>query len=278
MSKSRPNAVLFVVIALTVAAIVLAPQFLTPRWSMTVVYVTIAAFIMAVGQLVGGTPWAVFISQLNTMSLSRVQTVLWTVLIVGSFITAAFATMQIPQIPETLLGLIGVSLGSSVAASMVMSNKASKNVSSSDVQESVQRNGSETTAQGAAFAYTHKKYASLADIFEGDEVADAHTFDLAKVQMFFFTLAGAVVYVGQVYAGLVKGNLTALPNLPQELIILMGMSHAGYIGGKAVGRTPQISDSQAQAESVNASTKTIVSVSQPVPAGTDATIPVAKTT
>ena len=244
MRKSR-NLLLFVTFVITVAAIIAAPQYLTPRWSLTAVYLAITGFMIAVCTLITGNPWSLLLTELNTMSLSRAQTILWTILVVGSYICLSFAHMSIVQIPGSVLGLIAVSIGSSVAASVVMSNKTGKDADPAEIAAAKAKNGEGTTASGTAFAWSDPKYASLADMLEGDELADAHTVDLAKVQMFFFTLAGAVVYAGMVYNELVGGKIaTSLPDLPQQLIILMGMSHTGYLGGKMVNRTDEATTAQ----------------------------------
>ncbi|HET7433123.1 MAG TPA: hypothetical protein VFN10_00275 [Thermoanaerobaculia bacterium] len=240
MRKKSRNWLLFVTFVITVAAIIAAPQYLTPRWSLTAVYLAITGFMIAVCTLITGNPWSLLLTQLNTMSLSRAQTILWTILVVGSYICLSFAHMSIVQIPGSVLGLIAVSVGSSVAASVVMSNKTGKDADPAEIAASQAKNGEGASASGTAFAWSDPHYASLADMLEGDELADAHTVDLAKVQMFFFTLAGAVVYAGMVYNSLTSAKpVTTLPDLPQQLIILMGMSHTGYLGGKMVNRTDE---------------------------------------
>ena len=86
------------------------------------------------------------------------------------------------------------------------------------------------------------------DMFEGDELADAHTIDMGKVQMFFFTIVSAVVFIGNAKGMLTGKDADALssaaksvdvliPKLPQTLIALMGVSHGAYLGNKAVTRT-----------------------------------------
>ncbi|HYI10800.1 MAG TPA: hypothetical protein VEK57_17200 [Thermoanaerobaculia bacterium] len=248
MSK---NYVLFAAIVLFIAAVVLAPMHLVGSWRLTAVLLAVTGFIMIAGQAIAGSPFAALIGSLNTMSLSRTQTVLWTILVCASFITVAFvrlgdtgslATALDFAIPQTVLGLIGVSLTSAVASSVVASSKASKSPAAGEVTASAANTETpmaHMSPRGTLFGYSDKSKASLSDIFDGDELADAHTLDLGKVQMFFFTIVAAVLFLGDIYAQLMKGVPTALPNLPSELVALMGMSHAGYLGNKLVNRTAE---------------------------------------
>ena len=56
--------------------------------------------------------------------------------------------------------------------------------------------GSFTAAQGVMYKNKDASDASVGDMFQGDELADAHATDLSKVQMFFFTIVSAVVFLG----------------------------------------------------------------------------------
>lgn len=245
------NALLFVSIVLFIAVAVIAPMRVSATWSLTIVLAAVAAFVMAAGYAVKGSPWAALVTSLNTMSLSRTQTVVWTILICASFITVAFARFRTTgtaadaltfTVPDTLLGLIGVTLTSAVASSLVLSGKASKSPAADLVQQAAKNanmNPEEVKPQGTLFGYTDGSRAALTDIFEGDELGDAHTLDLGKIQMFFFTVVGATIFLGDMYGRLRSGTPAGLPDLPANLVILMGMSHAGYVGNKLVSRTPE---------------------------------------
>ncbi|MDD3579479.1 MAG: hypothetical protein PHW74_00500 [Desulfobacca sp.] len=85
--------------------------------------------------------------------------------------------------------------------------------------------------------------ASLSDIFQGDEIGNYQLIDLAKVQMFFFTVAILISY-GVTLGGLLTNSATVLApfgvNLPPfsaELNTLLAISHAGYLTVKSVDHT-----------------------------------------
>ncbi|HVE71797.1 MAG TPA: hypothetical protein VNI54_10545 [Thermoanaerobaculia bacterium] len=251
----RNNVLLFVSAVLFVVIVVVAPSWLSGPKSMTVTIAAVLAFILTAGKLISGNAMSVFITPMNTMSLSRMQTVLWTVLITASFISVAFERLYSKAtaanaldftVPETLLGLIGISLTSAVASSVVNSGKAAKQASVAQVQQAAQKTNESVQATGTLFGYDHHSKASFMDIFEGDELGDAHAIDLGKIQMFFFTVVGAAVYLGEMYSQLATGP-TSLPALPENLVILMGMSHAGYVGNKMVNRTPEVPATQVEA-------------------------------
>ena len=243
----RNNLLLFASAVLFVVILVVAPSWLTGPKTLTVTLLAVLGFILLAGKLIGDSWLAVFITPMNTMSLSRTQTVLWTVLITASFITIAFerlgANVANPldfTVPGTLLGLMGISLTSAVASSAVMSGKAAKQASAAQVQQAAQKTNETVEPCGTLFGYKDRSRASFMDLFDGDELGDAHTIDLGKIQMFFFTVVGACVYLGQMYSS-VNGVPSTLPPLPENLVILMGMSHTGYVGNKMVNRTPEVS-------------------------------------
>ncbi len=108
--------------------------------------------------------------------------------------------------------------------------------------------------------------------FQGDEIGNTLHIDLAKVQMFFFTLLLAAAYLAKVFEALhhadtvlktlapsgnpaeiaavpqtlaqstepdqVAATLNALPEVSASIVYALGISHAGYLGSKAMDHTP----------------------------------------
>jgi hypothetical protein len=106
--------------------------------------------------------------------------------------------------------------------------------------------------------------AAWSDLFKGDEVGDVATLDLAKVQMFFFTVVLILAYavalgakfsavdaqraeLGPPPPGSIAANLTAgahdprlidtFPPIQSGLVTLLGISNAGFLVNRAVPRT-----------------------------------------
>jgi hypothetical protein len=78
-------------------------------------------------------------------------------------------------------------------------------------------------------------------MFEGTEVGNAAHVDLAKVQMFFFTLIVALAYI-YALGSVITGNTIDDPNLSfpplsDGMVTLLGISNGGYLGAKAVDHT-----------------------------------------
>jgi len=77
-------------------------------------------------------------------------------------------------------------------------------------------------------------------MFQGDEVANTTFIDLAKVQMFFFTIIAVVCYALWLFIQIGKNDaagLSEFPKLSDGLIALLGISHAGYLTDKSVDKT-----------------------------------------
>jgi hypothetical protein len=69
--------------------------------------------------------------------------------------------------------------------------------------------------------------------------------------MFFFTIVSAVVFLGTadaMFTNMKSISDVLIPQLPENLIALMGISHAAYLGNKAVTRTQQQPPVEAQAQ------------------------------
>jgi hypothetical protein len=171
--------------------------------------------------------------------------------------------------------LMGISYGSAVGTSIVNANKAGKRTPPTAVADA-QANlndeaGNFTAAQGVMYKNKDIGDANVGDLFQGDELADAHTTDLSKVQMFFFTIVSAVVFLGTadaMFTNMKSIGDVLIPQLPENLIALMGISHAAYLGNKAVTRTQQQPPVEAQAQVaqpsvVTTTTSTVAPTIQP---------------
>lgn len=74
------------------------------------------------------------------------------------------------------------------------------------------------------------------DLFVGEETGTEHHADLGKIQLFFFTVVlvlGYAVAVGQSF-GSHAASVHALPRIDAAVVILLTISHAGYLTKKAI--------------------------------------------
>lgn len=154
-------------------------------------------------------------------SLTHFQTVLWTIVILSSALGVLISIGFDPakfEFPKVLLGLMGISAGSAVLATGV---KGAKDAPGSTAN--VARAGTFQPTGGPPTTITP----SFAQIWleeEGD-MADK-VVNITKYQNFIFTLVIVGFYVT------IAWKEGALPVLPENVVWLIGISHAGYVGAK----------------------------------------------
>lgn len=216
------------------------------------------AFTIIVGDFVTGFLRGVLIDSSNKISLSRLQMLLWTVLILSGFLTAVIINIHRGQsepvsiaVPTELWALLGISTASLVGSPLIKNNKQGEktnNEAAARTESLMINQGVDTStveAKGQIVANKDPKDASWIDIFKGEEVGNAAFLDLGKIQMFFFTVVTWVAYaitLGNELQNSVKpgaAKFSAFPALDTGIVALLGISHAGYLTNKAIPHTPQ---------------------------------------
>jgi len=257
MTKPSSSNGFMAIAAIVVAAaiIILAPINLAPAYAFTVVLLAMIGLCVALGSSITGRWNGVLIGACNTMSLTRFQIVFWTCIILSAFITLSLGHLSSapPTITPPLLMLMGISLASGVGSSVISSNKATQQPPQGAMANALANTPEgdardQATNSGILFKNSDPAQAALTDMFEGDELADQHLVDITKVQMFFFTLVAGALFLSDMYGKQLSSSPIQLPDLPQQLVNLMGISHAAYLGGKAVTKTSAVTQPQAQAQ------------------------------
>lgn len=235
-------------------AVFAAAWLVAPGWNFVLASVALTGFLLVLGLSISGTPFGVLINERNLMSLSQMQAAVWTVVVLAGYLTTVVARIHagVPNaaevaIPEELWLLMGISASSLVGTPLILSTKKSKTpddklvkTTADQLKEDVKE--VEANKQGSLYANTDIADARFADMFQGDEIANTAHVDLAKVQMFYFTLISVVVYVVLVTRGLVAAQgkaeaLSSLPQLSEGLIALLAISHGGYLASKMGDRS-----------------------------------------
>ncbi len=200
------------------------------------------AIVLVAGWGQTGRVFGALIDGRNKMTLSRLQMIIWTIVVMSSFITAVqFNLSLLPgqvagaatdvAIDPTLWALMGISTASLVGSPMLLANRKYS------LQLKQQEQG-----RGLAVDPIHSNPtiadAGFADMFRGEENANAARLDLAKIQMFFFTIILALAYVSQLSTMFesVTQQITALPAFDQGAVALLAISHSGYLASKAVDK------------------------------------------
>jgi hypothetical protein len=188
-----------------------------------------------IGIWINGRPLGVLIDARNKMSLSRLQIVLWTWLLLSAVAAVGFAysTADI-EMPVQVWGLLGISVGSTAGSVIVKGTKGAREpapAAVAAVPPAVRRGLLSMNAAAGD--------AALADLFRGDEVIDCRYVDISKVQMFFFTVVALMCYAGALWNFPFESNAkVTFPDLSESVVVLLGISHAGYLTVKAAPRTP----------------------------------------
>ena len=134
-------------------------------------------------------------------SLAKVQLGFWTFLIISAYLLCYMVTGELPDLPASLLGLLGISLGSNVL---------SRSITAGQVQSS-----GPLTVNSASLGFWR------------DILAEQSRFSLPRIQFFLFNLLVGFYFVRYVW------KLWAMPDLDANLIALISVSAGGFLAGKA---------------------------------------------
>lgn len=157
-------------------------------------------------------------------SFSKFQFLVWTVVILVGIVTIAVARMiatgdivsPVDEIPENLLALLGLSTATSLGA---------KGVTTLYARQGLIQKGSKDP--------NDPQPPSQELLADDDGIPE-----LAKIQLFLFTLLAVIFFLIAVGQAINQSDQAAivLPDVDQALLVLMGVSSAGYIGKKFVTR------------------------------------------
>lgn len=188
-----------------------------------------AAVITALGMYLGvattGHVLGLLIDSRGRYSLTHFQVSLWTIVILSLLAGVFFGRWQHNldplgfSIPSVVLGLLGISVGSAVTVTAAKTAKDTKYPAS--------------VAASASAPWQP----SLMQIFllEDGTYAD-QVIDITKFQNFLITLVLVLGYIGlavhTVTTAGVAAKVTALPGFAGTFLVLLGISHAGYLAGK----------------------------------------------
>ncbi len=246
----------FLIILMVVAGY-LAP--LPLNWIL--IFVLLFGFFALLGYTKGN--WnRILVDERNQMSLSRFQTVVWTLIILSAFFAMALARIKAAAIlpgvdslellanslkigvPWQLWAIIGISVSSLVGSPLILSTKKDLKIVDQEREDYYDKKLKERKmrAEGTVCVNQEIDQAKFTDMFTGDELANCRRIDMAKVQMFFFTIIVVVAYSILIYVTMIKTANTPdkleFPQLTEGIIALLIISHGAYLTEKAVPSTP----------------------------------------
>lgn len=245
-------------IILLVVSIVLAARYLPPGWNWAATLLFMLVLVLFLGRVMTYRTWGVLINARKLMSLSRFQITLWTLLVLSGYFAVVMqrlATGNVTNaldvaIPWEVWALLGISSTSLVGSPLIASGKRKKIPQDPDtLGENIDRQfgfDAGTTArtrEGTLYANPSIEDAQFTDMFEGDELKDTALIDIAKLQMFLFTIIVAVAYGAQILHLVTSAELSGevtLPPVNAGLLTLMGISNTAYLASKGVQNTPTV--------------------------------------
>ncbi len=175
-----------------------------------IIYILIFSLILA---MIGHSKKLGFlgliVDERGKYSLSRLQALAWTFLIGAAYIGIAAETAKFIGVPDNLLALMGVSLGSAVASQVIKSNK---------IDQKTVAVATEGEQISPAFI----------DIVSEEETGFENRLSIGKFQMLVWTVISLAIYIVLLIKSR-SSNLTELPDVTLTMVELMGISQATYL-------------------------------------------------
>jgi hypothetical protein len=221
---------------------------LTPPVAWAAVLVLQIMFCVGLGVAVNGRPSGLLIDDRNRVSLARFQAMAWSILVLSALLTLAFFRVQSGEVnalaitvPKQLLAAMGMSAATYASSSALLNLKAVAPASADVVARTATRLGDGNVgvaAEGGLFVRGDPARARWLDMFRCENIVDAATPDLSKVQQFLCTVVVLVAYGASVWSAFSRISAhgvappSGLPELGANLLWLIGLSHAGYLVSK----------------------------------------------
>lgn len=193
-------------------------------WPATAIAVCGAAIV--VGRATGLSVTGILLDRRDRYSLTRLQLVSWSVVVISLVATVALLRLLAVDkdplgfvIADELLIVMGVSLGSAALATAAKANH--------DAQYPEQVAASSVDGGGDPPRWTQLF------LYDEGEGAD-RLVDLTKFQNLLLTIVVVVAYCASVLAeiGADATTAAAIPGFSQTLLVVVAVSHAGYVAGK----------------------------------------------
>jgi len=161
-----------------------------------------------------GSAFALVCGRDGRLSLARTQVACWTAAIGTGVFAFGIKELQVPNIPESLVVLMGLSLGTGGISYVQFLRRSGSKPDTSD------EGGTATPVPKPV----QPPRPRLADLITIPDPVSGDTLSIARAQMVFWTVLLLVVFLGKSF---IDG---ALWHVPWEMVALMGISQAGYLG------------------------------------------------
>jgi len=153
------------------------------------------------------------------LSLSRVQVASWTLAIGGMVTGYGLTRLTIPIVPDSLIALMSLSLGTAGISHYKMQKPADK------------------AATDGKAASSRNEYA-VSDLICVIDANGGRELSIAQTQMLFWTVMMLFLFISK---SAMSGELW---EVPWEMVALMGMSQAGYLAPKLQPKSDRVIETQ----------------------------------
>ena len=238
------------------AGLIIPPSLRVASWFIVLGLMTM--FVVTAGKSVTGLSRGFLIDSRNKMSLSRFQMLVWTLVVLSGYLTAALSNVRAGvedplaiAIPESLWILMGISMVSLIGSPLLLSDKARRLPDEDEFLRTIANmhhdergciegctldGGLEAESASLVVRKRAQADATWTDLFRGEETGNAAHMDLAKIQMFFFTFVLVLAYaaaLARIFSAR-SGVVNEFPVLHAGMTAVLGISHTGYLAGKAL--------------------------------------------
>jgi hypothetical protein len=256
------------ILAIILCGLLIPANLMLLTWIL--ILVLLVLLILLFGGGITGRFWLGWmVNEQFRMSLSRLQMALWTLVVLSGFLTAALANLAAGHIeaaldisiPPELWVTMGISTTSLVGSGLILTEKKKETTNKGEAFRGMVEFGllaedadEETTTAavrehtiGQLQRNTNPSQAHLYDLVSGEEVGNFNVLDLTRLQNLFFTLVLVGAYaatLGNQFAGAAIGSgpgvpISGFPALNASIVAMLGISHGGYLVGKAANKQPK---------------------------------------
>jgi hypothetical protein len=212
-------------------------------WSASAAILALAA--VSIGWRYQKRWYGAIIDSLGRCSLSKLQLLLWTVILLSLFagvfvgwLRAGVASPLEFDIPGDVLALAGISVSSTVLATTI---KEAKN---NDPEARHRLAAALPLGNAAADPGSRARFSQVFLVEEG--FGANRIVDVTKFQNFWLTLLLAAAFISTAIAAIRSAPTAAdivIPKLGTTFLTLLGISHAGYLAGKMPARAGDLDQS-----------------------------------
>ena len=226
-------------------------------WTWLIIIGLVVGFVLVAGNGATGLWRGAFIDERNRISLSRVQMVLWTILVLSAFMAAALANIGLRadnplaiSIPKELWLAIGISVGSLVGTPLILSEKRNRPAKTGDQAHAVARTAAtkgikpeHVTTVGASSSATRRRAAPRGRISSAARRPGTPARSISAACRCCCSRSSSSSPTASRSPTSSRSRngptnyIDALPRLDSSFVILLGLSHAGYLGNKVVPKS-----------------------------------------